>query len=316
MGRMDDLHMLPKFRDALSFIYLEHGRVDQHEKAIAVHDDEGVTPIPISATAVLLLGPGTRVTHAAMTAIADNNALAVWVGEEGVRCYAHGMGGTRSSAALLRQAALATNETSRLEVVRRMYRMRFKEELDEGLTVEQLRGMEGVRVRQTYADMSRETGVEWTGRNYDRGNWQDATPVNRALSAGNSCLYGLCHAGILSLGYSPALGFIHTGKQLSFVYDIADLYKTEITIPLAFLMAQENPPNLERNTRLRCRDFFKERKLLPRIAQDIVTVLGEPDDAAEEFAPDVDPALPTELWTPTAELAARTGGLPDGDPVS
>ncbi len=296
--RIDDLHQLPKFRDALSFVYIEHGRIDQHEQSIAVHDVDGVTPIPIAATAVLMLGPGTRVTHAAMTAIADNNSLAIWVGEEGVRCYANGMGGTRSSGALLRQAALATNEASRLEVVKHMYRMRFKEELGEGLTVEQLRGVEGIRVRNTYAQFSKDTGVEWSGRNYDRSDWNNSDPVNRALSAGNSCLYGICHAGILSMGFSPALGFIHTGKQLSFVYDIADLYKTEITIPIAFTMAAEGHKNLERAVRLRCRDIFKERKLLPRIAKDLQALLGED---GEEFAPDADPAMPTELWTPAQE---------------
>lgn len=298
--RLNDLHLLPKFRDALSFVYVEHGRIDQHEQSIAVHDVDGVTPIPISATAVLLLGPGTRMTHAAMVAMADNNALAIWVGEEGVRCYAHGMGGTRSSSALLRQAALAVNETTRLEVVKNMYRMRFKEEVKDGLTVEQLRGVEGIRVRNTYAAMSKETGVEWSGRSYERENWAKADPVNRALSTGNACLYGICQAGILSLGYSPALGFIHTGKQLSFVYDIADLYKTEITIPLAFEMAAAQPPNLERAVRLRCRDIFKERKLLPRIANDLQALLGAPEDE-EVFTPDSDPALPTALWTPQAE---------------
>ncbi|HEX2950820.1 MAG TPA: type I-E CRISPR-associated endonuclease Cas1e [Armatimonadota bacterium] len=301
MARIEDLHQLPKFRDALSFVYVEHARIDQHEKSIAIHDDEGMTPIPIASTAVLLLGPGTRVTHAAMVAIADNNALAVWVGEAGVRCYAHGMGGTRSSAALIRQATLATNEASRLAVVQCMYRMRFAEEMDAGLTVEQLRGMEGIRVRNTYARFSEDTGVAWSGRNYNRDNWHAADPVNRALSAANSCLYGLCHAGIIAMGYSPALGFIHTGKQLSFVYDIGDLYKTEISIPLAFQMAQEDPPNIERATRLRCRDIFKERKLLPRIVQDLRELLGS--DAEEEFAADSDPALPTTLWTPDAELA-------------
>jgi len=302
--RIEDLHQLPKFRDALSFVYVEHARIDQHERSIAVYDEEGMTPIPIAATAVLLLGPGTRVTHAAMVAIADNNALAVWVGEEGVRCYAHGMGGTRGSTALLRQAALVSDDAARLEVVKRMYRMRFQEEPDEGLTIEQLRGMEGIRVRNTYARFSQETGVPWTGRNYDRGNWKAADPVNRAMSAANSCLYGVCQAGILSLGYSPALGFIHTGKQLSFVYDIADLYKTEISIAIAFAVAEENPPELERAARLRCRDAFKERKLLPRIAGDLRALLGGEEEDA--FAPDEDPALPTALWTPDAERDGET----------
>ena len=303
MARMDDLHVLPKVRDMLSFVYIEHGRIDQHDRAIAVHDDEGVTPIPIASTAVLLLGPGTRVTHAAMVALADNNALAIWVGEEGVRCYAQGLGGTRSSAALLHQAALVSNEASRLEVVKRMYRLRFHEEVEDGLSVEQLRGMEGVRVRNTYARISRETGVAWSGRNYDRGSWATADPVNRALSAANSCLYGICQAAILSIGLSPALGFIHTGKQLSFVYDVGDLYKTELTIPLAFSLAAENPPELERACRLRCRDLFKEKKLLQRIVPDLRAVLNEPDEEEGDFTPDADPALPTALWTPSAERA-------------
>jgi CRISPR-associated protein Cas1 len=237
-----------------------------------------------------------------MVTIADNNALVIWVGEAGVRCYAQGMGGTRSSAALIHQASQATKEDKRLEVVQRMYRLRFKEEIDIKLTVEQLRGMEGIRVRRTYDRFSKEYNIPWSGRNYDRENWQDTDPVNRALSAANSCLYGIAHAAIISVGYSPALGFIHTGKQLSFVYDIADLYKTEITIPVAFTIAQENPPQLERATRLRCRDIFKESKILQRMIPDIRHVLGEPLIEEDNFIPDEDPALPTPLWTPTSEL--------------
>jgi len=294
---LDDLHRLPKFRDALSYLYLEHGRIDSHEKAIAFHDAQGMVPIPAASLSLLMLGPGTSITHAAMVALADNNVLAVWVGEEGVRCYAHGMGGTRSSAALLRQAALASDENSRLQVVLRMYRMRFAEDLPRTLTVEQLRGMEGRRVRDAYAASSALTGVPWSGRFYERNDWQAADPVNRALSAANSCLYGLCHAAIISAGYSPAIGFIHTGKQLSFVYDIADLYKTEISIPLAFEMASKGGPQLERNTRLRCRDLFRERRLLARVVPDIRKALG--DQEPEDFAPDQDPALPTPLWDPS-----------------
>ncbi|MGO8685454.1 MAG: CRISPR-associated endonuclease Cas1 [Thermoleophilia bacterium] len=152
---MDDLHKLPRFRDSLSFVYLEHGRIDQYQNAIAFHDKEGMTPIPVAATSVLMLGPGTRITHAAMRTIAENNALVEWVGEQGVRCYAAGMGGTRSSKALLRQAVLASDPDSRLAVVRKMYYMRFKEPLAEDLTIQQLRGMEGIRVRTTYAQMSK-----------------------------------------------------------------------------------------------------------------------------------------------------------------
>ena len=299
---MEDLHLLPQIRDRASSVYVEHARIDRHEKSIAVWDEQGFTPVPAAALAVLMLGPGTTVTQAAITTLADNNCLVIWCGEENVRFYAAGMGGTRSAYPVLRQARLATDPRLRLEVVKRMYRMRFQEAVDELLTVEQLRGMEGVRVREQYARISRETGVEWTGRTYDRTNWGAADPVNRALSCANSCLYGLCHAAILATGYSPALGFIHTGKQLSFVYDVADLYKVEMTIPLAFQIARENPDNLERAVRHKCRDTFRETKLLQRVVPDIKKALGGKDaDEEADFAPDADPALPTELWTPDWE---------------
>jgi CRISPR-associated protein Cas1 len=305
---MDDLHRLPKFRDSLSYCYVEHARIDRHEKSIALHDKEGLTPLPVAALSVLMLGPGTLITQAAVMTLADNNCLVIWCGEENVRFYACGTGGTRGAAALLHQARLASQEESRLEVVKRMYQMRFGENVDDALTVESLRGREGARVRDAYARASQRTGVEWTGRNYDRGNWASATPVNRALSAANACLYGLCHAAILSCGYSPAIGFIHTGKQLSFVYDIADLYKIELVLPLAFELAQSDPPDLERQVRLRCRDIFRESKLLQQIVPDmqrILAVATEAEEGDNAFADD--PARPGELWTPEREKALREG---------
>jgi CRISPR-associated protein Cas1 len=299
--RLQDLHELPRFDDSLSYLYLEHGTVDKHEQSIAFHDKEGRTPIPAASVRTLMLGPGTKITQAAITTLSDNNCLVLWCGEENVRFYALGMGGTRSASRLLRQARLASDEQRRLEVVQRMYRMRFKEDLDPSLTVQELRGKEGIRVRQAYARFSQEYQVEWTGRNYDRGVWRATDPANRALSTANSCLYGVCHAAIVSAGYSPALGFIHTGKQLSFVYDIADLYKTEITFPIAFKTAAEAPPQMDRVVRLRCRDKFRETKLLSRIIPDIVEALGDEKTDEEGSALDEDPALPTELWTPSWE---------------
>lgn len=301
---VDDLHLLPKFKDSLSYLYIEHAKIDRHEKSIAIHNPSGIVPVPAASIVLLMLGPGVSVTHAAITTLAELNCLVVWCGEENVRFYALGTGGTRSGAPILHQARLVSDEAKRLEVVQRMYRMRFTEPLDATMSVEQLRGMEGVRVRETYARASKESGVEWNGRSYDRTDWRANDPVNRALSCANSCLYGVCHAAILTTGYSAALGFIHTGKQLSFVYDIADLYKAEISIPMAFEIAAEEPPNLERAVRLRCRDRFRESKLLQRIIPDIQKVLGSKEDSSAEII-DSDPALPTELWTPESELAAK-----------
>lgn len=300
---MKDLHELPKLRDSLSYLYLEHVRIDQKHLAVEAIDKEGRTMIPAAALSVLMLGPGSAITHAAIKALADNGCLLVWCGEDGMRCYAQGSGETRKAYHLLKQAELASNPTKRLEVVMRMYRHRFGEQaLEPGLNLFQLRGLEGVRVRQAYAEASRTHGVVWHGRSYDRSNWGSGDPVNRALSAAHALLNGLCHAGIVSGGYSPALGFVHTGKQLSFVYDIADLYKVAVTIPLAFRIVAESEKDVGPRIRAACRAAFKEHRLLDRLLPDIDRVLGIPDEvlAAGEEA-DSDPARPEPLWSEPPE---------------
>jgi CRISPR-associated protein Cas1 len=311
---MDDLHLLPKVRDALSYLYVEHARIDRHEKSIAVWDERGHVPVPSASLALLMLGPGTTITHSAIQALADNNCLVIWCGEENVRFYAFGTGGTRSATALLHQARLVSDEGTRLEVVKRMYRMRFSDWPGDDLTIEQLRGMEGARVRKLYAEASAQWNVPWDGRVFDRQNWGMADTVNRALSCANSCLYGLCHAAILATGYSPGLGFIHTGKQLSFVYDIADLYKAEVTIPVAFEIASQEPVGIERATRLRCRDRFRETRLLARIVPDIQKLLGVKDLPLDDgINPlDVEKAQPGSLWAPTAQGGSVAGGISYG----
>ena len=301
---MRDLHELPKLRDGLSFLYLEHGRIEQKHRAVEVIDKEkGRTMIPAAALAVLMLGPGTSITHAAVKSLADNGCLIVWCGEDGTRCYAQGGGETRKAYHLLRQAELASDAEKRLEVVARMYRYRFGDRLQPGLNLLQIRGLEGQRVRQTYARASQEYGVPWHGRRYDRRNWSGGDAINRALSAANALLNGLCHAAIVSGGYSPALGFIHTGKQLSFVYDIADLYKVDVTIPLAFRAVAESTESVHGRVRLACRQAFKEHRLLQRILPDIEHLLDLTEDtlkAGEEA--DGDPARPEPLWSPSPDL--------------
>lgn len=306
---MRDLHALPRVRDSLSYLYVEHCRVDQEAMAIAVHDKDGMTPVPCAALAVLMLGPGTRITHAAIRALADNGCLVIWSGEEGVRFYAQGMGETRSSRNLLRQARLCSIPALRLRVVRRLYEMRFAEPLDASRTLQQIRGMEGLRVRGAYQRASQETGVAWAGRSYQRGHWGATDAVNRALSAANSCLYGVCQAAIVSAGYSPALGFIHTGKMLSFVYDIADLYKVEMTIPVAFQTVAFVEKGLESRIRRACRDAFRAGRLMERVIPDIQMALGGKGGSEEAVLEDVDSdeALPGGLWDP--DLGMVEGGV-------
>ena len=297
---MQNLQELPRFADKLSYLYVEHAVVDRHEKAIAIHRADGTTAVPAASLAVLLLGPGTTITHAAVHTLAENNCQVLWCGEHGVRFYAQGLGGARHSRNLLRQAALVSNELTRLQVVIRMYCMRFEDDIDDNITLQQLRGKEGVRVRQAYAEASQRYNVPWEGRSYARAAWNSANPVNRALSAANACLYGVVHAAILSAGYSPALGFVHCGKQLSFVYDVADLYKVVYTIPTAFAIAAENPSDLEHRVRLACRDRFRETRLMERVLPDIVKALDVPIEEPVEDEFSADAARPAGLWQPEA----------------
>jgi CRISPR-associated protein Cas1 len=260
-----------------------------------------------------MLGPGVTITHAAVRTLAENGCLVMWCGEEAVRFYAVGMGETRSSRNLLAQVRRWADEAAHLAVVVRMYRMRFAEPVPDHLTLEQLRGREGIRVRQAYATASQESGIPWEGRAYRSSNWRSADPVNRALSCANSCLYGLCHAAIVSAGFSPALGFIHTGKMLSFVYDIADLYKTEISIPAAFAAVKQSDAQIETRVRKACRDAFHKTRLLERIVPGIYAALNLRED---ELLPDQeifddDQAAPGPLWDPRADHVA--GGVNHGD---
>lgn len=295
---LQDLHILPKVRDSLSYVYLEHGKVERAQNAVEFFDAQGGrTLVPTAALTTLMLGPGTSITHEAVKVLAENGSLVLWCGEQGIRFYAQGLGETRKAYHLLKQAELVSDSSKRMQVVLRMYRYRFDEQLNLEMSLEEIRGHEGVRVRKAYAEASRKYGIEWKGRKYDRSNWNAGDPVNRALSVANACLNGLCHAAIVSGGYSPALGFIHTGKQLSFVYDIADLYKVDLTVPLAFRLVAESKEHLETRVRHACREAFRENKLLDRILPEIDQMLGiKADDFAEGQAIDSDPALPEPLW--------------------
>jgi CRISPR-associated protein Cas1 len=308
-----DLHLLPRTRDSLSFLYVEHASIEQEHRSIVALDAAGRVPIPCASLSLLMLGPGTTITHAAVRTMAATGCLVAWSGEQGVRFYAAGTGETRSARNAERQARAWADPRSRLRVVRAMYETRFAEPLAPNLTIQQIRGLEGIRVRDTYAALSRLTGIRWNGRAYRRGAWGAADPINRALSSANSALYGVVHAAIVASGHLTSLGFIHSGRQLSFVYDIADLYKTETSFPAAFLTIADGADDLEGRVRRRCRDLFYEVRLLERLVPDIVRVIsasGEPSDlAAAEAEDELD--LPGPLWDP--EVGAVDGGVDHDD---
>ena len=277
-----ELQALPVIRDRMTFLYLERCRLNRQDSAITVTDEEGVVHIPAASISVLLLGPGTNVTHRAMELIGDAGVSVVWVGEHGVRYYASGRPLTHHTRLLLRQAELVSNTRKHLNVVRKMYVMRFEGEDVSRLTLQQLRGREGSRMRKLYREQSKKWGVAWDRRVYDPEDFAAGDPVNQALSAGNVCLYGLAHAVIAALGCSPGLGFVHIGHDSSFVYDIADLYKAEVTIPIAFEIAADPPEDLPAAVRRRVRDVMTERHILERMVRDVRSLLLEEEELQAE----------------------------------
>lgn len=274
-----ELSALPQVEDRISFLYLEHCEINRENSAITASDMNGTTHIPAGMLSVLLLGPGTTISHRAMELIGDAGVSVVWVGEHGVRYYGSGRALTHSSALLQRQALLVSNQRKHLNVVRMMYAMRFPGEDVSRLTLQQLRGREGARIRKVYRNFSEEWQVPWSGRDYDPNNYEASNAVNQALSVGNSCLYGLAHSVICALGCSPGLGFVHVGHELSFVYDIADLYKTKTSIPVAFEVASKQENDLEGQVRRKLRDMFVAAHLIERMVKDIKTLLKDEDNS-------------------------------------
>jgi CRISPR-associated protein Cas1 len=294
--------LLPKLtpitiKERVSLVFVEKGQLDVLDGAFVVVDETGVrTHIPIGGVSCLMLEPGARISHAAVALAARLGCLICWIGEAGVRLYSSGQPGGARADRLLYQAKLALDDDARLKVVRKMYAVRFQDEPPAKRSIAQLRGIEGVRVRKMYELLAKRYGVEWKQRNYDVAEWGSGDLPNRCLSSATACIYGITEAAVLAAGYAPAIGFIHTGKPLSFVYDIADLFKFETVVPIAFKIASEKPQNPEQNVRHACREVFRSSKLLSRIIPSIEEVLAAgglpmsetPDDAVQPAIPNTE----------------------------
>lgn len=285
-----ELKELARLSDSLSYIYIERGVVERDNNSLVIIRENDRVPIPISALTVLLLGPGSTITHAAMCVISKNGCTVQWCGEHNVRFYASGIGETHSGQRTLLQVKYHQDKNLHMQVVKRMYKFRFPKLSMEGKDLRAMRGIEGVRVREMYKTLAKIYNVKWFGREYYLHDMAMGSSINKALSVANSCLYGLCHSAIISLGYSTALGFIHTGRMLSFVYDIADLYKMETVVPSAFrVVGSGKSKDINRDVRIACREIFKNKRILKNIAKDIGWLF---DVTAEQE--DLDPA--TCLW--------------------
>ncbi len=282
-------------KDRNSMLFVDMGRIDVKDGAFVVVDEvNGVRKqIPVGSIACLMLEPGTRISHAAVKLAATTGTLLIWVGVAGVRLYSAGQPGGARSDKLLYQAQLALDDSLRLKVVRKMFEVRFGEPAPERRSVDQLRGIEGARVRKTYQLLAKQYNIEWNGRRYDPKDWDKGDVINQCISSATSCLYGVTEAAILAAGYAPAIGFLHSGKPLSFVYDIADLIKFETVVPAAFKIAAKKPKQPDREVRIACRDAFRTNKTLKNLIPLIEEVLAageiKPPKPPEDAQP---PAIP------------------------
>ncbi|HCT9179609.1 TPA: type I-E CRISPR-associated endonuclease Cas1 [Corynebacterium aurimucosum] len=283
---------LARVGDRISFLYAERCVVNRDGNSLTIMDQRGIAHLPATQIAALLLGPGTKITYAAMALLGDAGVSTVWVGERGVRYYAHGRPPAKSSRMAEIQAEVVTHQRKRLDCARRMYSMRFPGEDVSGLTMAQLRGREGARMKKIYEAESKRTGVYWNRRSYDPNDFESSDPVNQALTAASAALYGVAHAVIAALGFVPALGVVHTGTDRAFVYDIADLYKAEISIPAAFdtVAAAKGKPTVE--VRRHIRDYVVSHRLMPRMVKDLKSLFDISDD---ELVSDVELMLWSEL---------------------
>lgn len=272
--------MLP-LKNRLSFFYVERGSLAVIDGCLVLTDnkDQVQYEVPARVTTAIMVGPGTAVTTEAMRLAGKYGVLVIWVGEHGVRCYSAGRPWTESSKWLEKQVTCFADAKRSLAVAREMFFRRFGVRMDRR-NIDQLRGIEGARVRELYKLKAQTAGIRWAGRRYVPGNPFGTTDApNLALNVGNTCLYGLVETALHATGMSPALGFIHRGSQLSYVLDIADLYKMDHIVPLAFsLVAQHGRdpvpwPDIESDVRRACRDHFRKSRLLHRIVGDATEVI-------------------------------------------
>ncbi len=267
---------IPQIKDRYPFLYLERGRLEIDDSSVKWIDCEGeVIRLPIATITMLLLGPGTSITHEAVKVLAAANCSVCWVGEDSLLFYAVGQSPTTDTRNMRKQVQLACDPKKSLAVARRMFARRFPGVDLQGKTLKEMMGMEGARVRKLYEEKAQEYHVGWKGRSFTPGKFELSDVTNQILTASNAALYALLSSALYTMGYSPHIGFIHSGSPLPFVYDLADLYKEDLCIDLAFSLTLEMAGKYNK---YRVSSEFRKRvlesNLLERIHPDIEELFG------------------------------------------
>lgn len=285
------LETLAPAKDRWTPIYLEHGRIEVDDAAIKwISAENKVCPLPIATLSALILGPGTTITHAAVKAAAQCNCPLFWLGEDGLRFYAFGITPNHTNSMARIHATAWASVHKRNEVARRMFRHRFPEVPSDGVSIKQLRGMEGKRVKRIYAELGKEYGVTWKGRNYSPSNWNLADGINRAISAATASHYSLIAAVCCSMGFIPQLGFVHQAGTLPFVYDAADLYKHETAWPAAFEAMSIDPKDDGSLVRKILKRNVEKTRMLQRAPQELKALFDGLDSSPTPTAHPLQPS--------------------------
>jgi CRISPR-associated protein Cas1 len=268
---------LPQVKDKYPFLYLERGRLEIDDSSIKwIDSDANVVPLPVATLNTLLLGPGTTITHESIKIAAAANCNVCWVGEDSLLFYAAGHLPTADTRNLRHQLEQSANPEASLSVARRMFARRFPDADLEDKNLKEMMGMEGHRVRSLYQQKAEQYQVGWKGRQFTPGKFSLSDITNQVLTSTNAALYGILCSAVHSMGYSPHIGFIHSGSPLPFVYDLADLYKEELCIDLAFALTKELAGKYNKH---KVSGAFRERvikmDLLAKLAEDIPLMLGE-----------------------------------------
>lgn len=213
--------------ERIPYLQIERGTLRVNEFSLVIDSEGGSTDLPVARISALWLAPGVTVTHAAVALCAQMDTLLLWVGEEGVRLYAASRPRASDGHKVLRQAELRLRPRSRIAVARKLYAFMLGE-TPPAKAIETLRGYEGAYVRKRYAEIAAAVGLHWTSRHAAPASLRDS------LGYASAALYGICESVILTSGYHPAIGFIHTGDPRSFVFDLADTVKFRSVVPWIF----------------------------------------------------------------------------------
>ena len=268
--------LLPQSKKKYPYIYLERGRLEVNDSSVIWIDSENrVISIPVCTLASILLGPGTSVTHAAIKILAQANCNCQWVGEDSLLYYSFGISPTANTKNLDKQINLAFDSEKRRIVAGRMFNERF-DRIGDNLTIDQMMGIEGHRVKSRYLELANQYNIRWEGRSFIPGKFNESDLTNKIITSGNTALYGIVTSVVLTMGYSPHIGFIHKGSPLPFVYDVADLYKDKYTIEFAFSITKElNGVYNKEFVSCRFRENIIKNNLMEKIPKDINKVLKE-----------------------------------------